>query len=438
MANRRRMRWLARELETLAEQGVIPGEVPERVRAHYAGRSENAFPVLGVLGAALVGLGVILILAHNWPALPALGRAGIALGGLLGAQALAAFALRREAAGSREAVGWREAAGIVSTLAVVAAAALVGQTYHASSPVGPFLWQCSMLALPLVLVLRSRGGALLALVAGWTALFHDVFSGSVPHRFWLSASAVGAFTAWLHVRATGEPALRDVFLGWAAVSTLLLGATFNAGAHLVAALVLVLATTAAGLYAWGGRRLDGADGGFLAHPALRLGGLAVGALIVTFSIGEAWEIFSEDLDPDATLAGLLPSLVLAVGGGALAFGAARDRLREGQWEDALPCALPLALAGGWAVTRVLGAEAGALAVTLYGLAVGVGAVLAGMREDAARRANLGLLLVGAVVGVRFLDDDWSFVVRGLVFVALGLAFLLLNLNMRRASAEAAG
>ena len=422
---------MARELEALAAGGVVAGDVPERVRQHYARQPVNDFPVLGVLGATLVALGVILILAHNWSALPAAARAGISLGGLLGAQAFAAFALRRS-----DAAGWQEAAGIVATLAVVCAAALIDQTYQVASPVDVFLWQCAILALPMVLVLHSRGAAVLVLAAAWTTLFRDFFAETAPHRFWVLAGAVAAFAAWLHTRR--EPlraALRDSFLGWAVVATLLLGATLNGGAHLGAALVLVLATTAAGLIGWGSPRLDAGDTAFLNHPAARLGGLGLGALVVTFSIGETWDIFFDDLDVAPTLAGLLPSVVLALAGGTLAARALLAWLRAGRFERALQCALPVALAGGWAIAACFGAEVAAFAVTLYGLAVGVGAMLSGMRDDSARRANLGLLLVGAVVGTRFLDDDWSFVVRGLAFVALGAAFLFLNLRMQRARAE---
>ncbi len=423
---------MSRELETLAASGVIPGDVPRRVFEHYDRQPASSFPVLGVLGATLVGLGVVLILAHNWSQLPAFGRAAIALAGLLGAQGLAAFALHRPGA-----AGWQEAAGIVSTLAVVCAAALIGQTYQVSSPVDVFLWQCALLALPFVLVLRARGAAVLVLTAAWTALFADVFGDSLPHRFWVLSAAVGAFTVWLHTqRDVGRATLRDAFLGWAALATLLLGATFNSGAHFGAALVLVLTTTVAGLHAWGSRRLDEGDTAFLSLPAARLGALGLGALVVTFSIGGAWGFFFEDLDADPTFAGFVPSVVLALAGGTLAARGGLASLREGRWERVLECALPLALAAGWAIARFGGAEPAAFAITLYGLAVGVGAMLAGMREDSARRANLGLLLVGAVVGTRFLDDDWSFVARGLAFMALGVAFLLLNMRMRRSRLEA--
>jgi hypothetical protein len=72
--------------------------------------------------------------------------------------------------------------------------------------------------------------------------------------------------------------------------------------------------------------------------------------------------------------------------------------------------------GGWLM----------LVVNIVGLAVGIATVHAGFRGGSVGTANCGLLLVVALVVARFFDDDWSFVVRGLGFIAMGIAFLMMN------------
>jgi hypothetical protein len=75
-----------------------------------------------------------------------------------------------------------------------------------------------------------------------------------------------------------------------------------------------------------------------------------------------------------------------------------------------------------------------LLVNITGLVVGVATVHAGFRGNSAGTANCGLLLVVALVVARFFDDDWSFVVRGIGFIAMGIVFLSMNLwllNRRR-------
>ena len=90
--------------------------------------------------------------------------------------------------------------------------------------------------------------------------------------------------------------------------------------------------------------------------------------------------------------------------------------------------MPFALALG-------AAEAGedvasVLLINAYGLGLGLAAVLAGLRAGRIATTNAGMLLLAVLIAARFVDADWSFLVRGLVFIGLGGAFLGLNLRLR--------
>jgi len=78
--------WLRRELPELVGQGVIQSEVAERIRQHYgetemAGRTTKRWAIVlfSILGAALIGGGIILLLAHNWEELSRPMRAAISV-----------------------------------------------------------------------------------------------------------------------------------------------------------------------------------------------------------------------------------------------------------------------------------------------------------------------------------------------------------------------
>ena len=45
--------------------------------------------------------------------------------------------------------------------------------------------------------------------------------------------------------------------------------------------------------------------------------------------------------------------------------------------------------------------------------------------------NVGLLVMAALILARFFDSDLNFLLRGLIFIALGIAFLMANLMMLR-------
>ena len=76
-----------------------------------------------------------------------------------------------------------------------------------------------------------------------------------------------------------------------------------------------------------------------------------------------------------------------------------------------------------------------LVVNATGLVVGVAAVHAGLKHGQLGTANCGLLLVVSLVLARFFDDDWSFVVRGVGFILMGIVFLAMNLWMLKRRGE---
>src|SRR5688572_950202 len=100
---RREVVWLHAELPGLVERGVLTPEAADALRRHYGTPDRAAAASWGQIllassGALLVGGGIILILAHNWDDLGRPARAAIAIGLLVLAQALAAFAVLRRPA----------------------------------------------------------------------------------------------------------------------------------------------------------------------------------------------------------------------------------------------------------------------------------------------------------------------------------------------------
>ena len=63
------------------------------------------------------------------------------------------------------------------------------------------------------------------------------------------------------------------------------------------------------------------------------------------------------------------------------------------------------------------------------LALGLFAVLIGSRKEKFSILNYGLLVITALVTCRFFDTEIPFVVRGLLFVAIGAGFFAANYFM---------
>jgi uncharacterized membrane protein len=71
MRNQKAIKWLYQQLPLLIENEIIPSETAEKIK-HYFGEVEEkpdfniAFLLAGILGAVLIGGGIILIFAYNW------------------------------------------------------------------------------------------------------------------------------------------------------------------------------------------------------------------------------------------------------------------------------------------------------------------------------------------------------------------------------------
>ena len=58
-----------KELEELTKAEIISEDTAEKIRNYYQTKQNNSSTVLvafAIIGAILVGLGFILIIAHNW------------------------------------------------------------------------------------------------------------------------------------------------------------------------------------------------------------------------------------------------------------------------------------------------------------------------------------------------------------------------------------
>ena len=88
---------LRKEITELLNAGVINSETANRINEYYnskSGTPQNRLVIVfGIFGALLVGLGIILILAHNWDELSRTVKTIIAFIPLLLGQALCAYTL---------------------------------------------------------------------------------------------------------------------------------------------------------------------------------------------------------------------------------------------------------------------------------------------------------------------------------------------------------
>ncbi len=414
--------WLLEQLPALVREGILDADSAERLRARYATAANGGSVsrvLFATLGAVLVGLGLILLAAHNWGDWSRATRLTASLAPMLVAQVGVFMLLRWPAVAGV----WREPVAAFAVLAFALALAMVGQIFHLPGDLDRYLLTCAALALPLVYLLHaSLAAALYAL-----ALLGAVAADGVPSGHPLAVVAAYALLVPHLLRLWREDAAGARFV---LLSTLLIPLLF---ANVLLSLPNVPRLGLWWLAGFGAllvlldARLAGARAPLWRRPLAVWGGVAVAVAALFGSFAGIWRGWFWYLTPPqlpetwlllSALLGVVLWLAVAAarrGHGVAALQALpmlAMALLAGF--DTRPWALPLA----WLLSAIV-------------LVIGIAMLRDGLRQRQWGVASRGLFLITLLVLLRFLDTDWSFTVRGVVFVLTGMGFIVASLWLRR-------
>jgi len=409
--------WLGKESERWVRESIVTAEQAARIRALYP-EAKAAAPwgliVFCGLGAAIVGLGLILLLAYNWDAIPKLIKLALILGGTAAAHGAGIWLRCRD--------GWRaglsEAFFLLGTMLFGAGIWLVAQIYNIDEhyPNGFLFWGLGALALAWALESVPQGILATVALVVWGLSESIGFDRDLGWSVVLLAVGVGPLV-WRK---------RSAVLGAVAIAggySLLLANAGNWGggsAAFGAALALSVALIAA-------VRLRPADETFTRlESVIRFYGWA-GFLVCTYLLG--FDRLSGDLlhwrDGAGSSLELLaayrwaPLGLAVVLWGRLLMQAARGESTRVPWEEWL-CPI------GLLYCTLLGATGTthetlfvSLVFNLVLLGVSMMWMVRGCRDGLLRETVLGSVLLALLVLARYFDLFDSLAARGLAFLVLG-------------------
>jgi uncharacterized membrane protein len=438
--NRRGVRWLRGQLPELVSAGAITSENASAIERHYGpaeSRTNFGFVILATVGAALVGAGIVLIIAHNWDELSRATRTVIAFLPLLIAQALVVFVLMRR----DESRPWREAVAVFDVAAVATAISLISQTYQIQGSFAEFMRVWLLLSIPIVYLLRTTVGAVVYVLGTVVWLFSRwgfISSQANPMLFWVLLLLVIPYF-WIRFRNdrdSRETATLAIALTVAAVFGLGSTADF-AKADLGGIAFAGLFTT---IYLCGIKFFPRTDERL--HIVALLGGIGVGITTIVLSFESSWHM-SRDLGWGQRSAPANLALAFELLFPIAALCLAGPDLFRRRWGFSLTAAaLPIVAAIAWGIANVCEVSTGecsfaaAAVINGYALLLGIDFLARGIRTHSIARANFGLLLIAALAVSRFFDSELSFVTRGLGFIVVGAGFLVANILLFKKRAAA--
>src|SRR5690606_17350905 len=419
---------LAEDLPRWRDAGWVTADGVNAILASLEGRRSGfgLAATVGVLGALLLGAGVIAFVGANWEAMPRIVRFVLLVAAMAVAYGIAGLLAARELR------AFSEAALLAAGLVFAAAIALVGQTYHLSGECADavLLWEIGIVGA--TLLTRSPALTMLALVGGgyWTWL-NVVELGVIPHWGGLALVLIGGAIA-LWINAAHARLVAVLALGfWIGLNLVGLAArldwTFGE--------MLAVATAAALLFWAAGMALSAAAtqerlaelGQDMLWPGLAAVLVAVGLLQTTPYWSETGDTRLWMLMAGVALiatAGLVAlamqrrHLTIVDAVGAVAIGLAALAYDAWQPDDAMPARL----AGG---IIVLGAA-------LWAVNLGQGTSRTGKKTGLSAFGIEVIYLYVVTLGT-LIDTALAFLIGGLLFIALAYGLYRLDRRLARAA-----
>ena len=176
---------IVKELDELVKQQIIDQATAQRIK-EYAENKKTDFTyhrllaVFGTLGALLVGLGIIILLAHNWDFIPRWLKTFISFIPLLLGQLACGYLLFKKTLKP----WYAEAVSVFTSLSVGLTIAMVHQVYNLpENSLSSFIMLWTLLALPTAYLMKSRATVILYMIGVISLCFFGIEEVST---YWIS------------------------------------------------------------------------------------------------------------------------------------------------------------------------------------------------------------------------------------------------------------
>jgi len=414
------------DLSELVSAGIITDTTAEKIYEYYISKGESStnrlFIAFGILGAILVGLGIILIVAHNWDELSRSTKSILAFLPMIVGQLFCAFTLVKKS----ESVAWIEGSAAFLIFAVGACIALISQIYNIPGDLSSFLLTWVILCVPLIYVMKSSIASLLCLI-GITAYACQVsywsYPSGKPYLYWLLLFTI---LPYYYLLFKAKPLSNfTTFHNWAIPLSIVI--TLGTFATKYAELIWIAYFSLLGtIYLIG-------NSTYFDQKKLRnngykiIGSLGTIILLLYLSFNYFWDdLISESFYLSDIIK--TPEFIVSVIISLIGIATLGWQYKQNPSILIKPIALIFLL---FILTFSIGiySPIAVILINLFVFGIGILTIRVGANQDHLGILNYGLLIITALVVCRFFDSQISFVIRGLLFVLVGIGFFTANYLM---------
>lgn len=410
---------ITNELEELLEANVLTTETAERIREYFHQKREENHnrlsSIFGILGAILVGLGIILVFAHNWDNLSRLIKIILSFLPLLIGQLLCGYSILKKS----ESTVWKETSSVLLFFAIGASISLVAQVYNIPGDINSFIISWMLLSLPLVYLLQSSIVSLLY-IAGITyyGCNANYFTYPSTHSFLYWLLLLGIAPHYYPLVKTKALSNFTLFHNWFISLSIVicLGTIAHKNGHLLHFSYMSLFT----IFYFIGKTSFFDKQKLKNNSFLIIGKLGILYLLLLYSFRSFWNkpfyktVYSETLLSIEFITAFVLTLI------ATFFFYKRNSPTNFKEISLLELVFLMNI-----FPLISGYEFSIVANSIV-LLIGIFEVKRGIKLNHLGILNFGLLLITILITCRFFDTDLSFVIRGILFITIGLGFFLAN------------
>jgi len=428
--NKASIRWLYQELPDLIAKGILTKEAADKIQQHY-GEVKNVTKttatliILGILGSLLIGLGIILLLAHNWDQFSRFTRAVLSFMPLVLGQCIALWVLKNRP----QSGAFKEGSATFLSLMVGASISLISQTYNIFADAGTFILTWMFLIIPITYLMQASLPAAIYLIGItiWSGIYWDNPLKAV--LFWPLAAIIIPHFIWTLRQEIYV--LRTAVLSFIMIICISFAASFSLGKTWPGSWIIIFPSIYSIFYFLGWLKINKTTTNW--QRPLRLVG-AVGLFIFAFqfTFRYVWQYLGAYSYGLRDFSGIsaLPDHIITIAVVSTAALLFYSNIKRKHLDIALFGAVPLLAMIAYLV-KEQSVVFPLLIFNVYLFILSISRIITGIRSSNLAVVNVGMLMLALLIIARFFDSDISFIMKGLAFIIVGIGFLAVNLKLAR-------
>ena len=415
---------LLKDLTELVSADIISNDTALQITEFYK-RKQDTSPnrmllIFGILGALLVGTGVMFIVANQWEELPQSIQTVCAFLLLIVPQSLCGYVMLKKP----QKIVWRESTALILFFAVGASISLVSQIYHINGEMSSFMLTWMLLTAPLIYLMDSSAVSLAYLFGIMIYCPAARYNLSYPfeeYLYWLLLLIPMPRYILLYKKAPDQ--ILTYIHHW--MIPFVLTMTLGYLSHSLKMLMYPAYIIMFGIFYMTGNSARFRKKPLIANGYLVFGFIGTVILLLIMSFKSTWkDIIASNFHISHLLIApeFIALLILFVLASLLFFQRYKDT-GMAKWN------LTNTVFILFLVIFIVGTQDTSLAVILDNLlifALGILMLRAGTKQSRLGVINTGMLVIALLVVCRSFDTDLTFVVKGILFILVGIGFFAAN------------